>query len=65
MAFGTGAYPGVVAHPGVSVYTHSLERFPARYDTGDCSVDFRDWPFPSPGELPDVLARTGHTAGVP
>jgi uncharacterized repeat protein (TIGR01451 family) len=64
VAFGDGAYPGVVAHPGVSVYTHSLERFPARYDTGDCSVDFRDWAFPSPGELPDMEARTGHTAGV-
>jgi hypothetical protein len=48
VAFGTGAYPGVVAHPGVSVYAHSLERHPARYDTDDCIVDFRDWPFPQP-----------------
>jgi hypothetical protein len=53
VAFGGGAYPGVVAHPGVSVYTNSLERHPAWFDTNDCSVDFRDWPFPSPGELPE------------
>jgi hypothetical protein len=53
VVLGAGAYPGVVGHPGVGLYTHSLERYPAWFDTNDCSVDFRDWPFPSPGELPE------------
>jgi hypothetical protein len=64
VAFGSAVYPGVVAHPGVSVYTHSLERHPAWFDTDDCSVDFRDWPFPSPGELPEVRGHTGHGTGA-
>lgn len=52
LVYGTGSYPGVTPHPGVSVYTHSLERYPYQYDSDDCSLDFRDWPFPNPGELP-------------
>ena len=52
VVYGDGAYPGVVPHPGVAVYTHSLERYPPLFDTDDCSVDFRDWPFPNPGEVP-------------
>jgi cardiolipin synthase A/B len=52
VAYGDASYPGVVPHPGVSLYTHSLERYPALFDTGDCSLDFRDWPFPNPGQLP-------------
>ena len=52
LVYGAGSYPGVVPHPGVALYTHSLERFPYLYDTDDCSQDFRDWPFPNPGELP-------------
>jgi hypothetical protein len=52
VVYGGGAYPGVVPHPGVALYSHSLERYPYRYDTDDCSADFRDWPFPSPGALP-------------
>jgi hypothetical protein len=64
VAFGNGAYPGVVAHPGVSVYTHSLERQPAWFDTDDCSVDFRDWPFPGPGELPEQQGHAGSRTGI-
>ena len=45
-------YSGVVPHPGVTFPSHSLERYPPFLDTDDCSVDFRDWPFPSPGALP-------------
>ncbi|MGD8397618.1 MAG: lamin tail domain-containing protein [Anaerolineae bacterium] len=52
VAYGDRAYPGVTPHPGVSHISHSLERFPPRLDTDDCSVDFRDQPFPGPGSLP-------------
>ena len=52
LVYGDSTYPGVTAHPGVSLFTHSLERFPPWFDTDDCSVDFRDWPFPNPGTLP-------------
>ncbi|MEJ2733195.1 MAG: lamin tail domain-containing protein [Anaerolineae bacterium] len=52
VVYGQGSYPPVVPHPGGISYGHSLEREPASLDTDDCSVDFRDWPFPSPGELP-------------
>jgi phosphatidylserine/phosphatidylglycerophosphate/cardiolipin synthase-like enzyme len=57
LVYGDAAYPGVVPHPGVSLYTHSLERYPALLDSGDCSLDFRDWPFPNPGQLPLAVAR--------
>jgi uncharacterized repeat protein (TIGR01451 family) len=52
LVYGTGSYPGVVPNPGGVAYGHSLERVPIWLDTDDCSIDFRDWPFPSPGELP-------------
>jgi cardiolipin synthase len=52
VVYGDKSYPGVIPHPGVSLFTHSLERFPYMFDTDDCSRDFRDWPFPNPGELP-------------
>jgi len=55
VAFGSAAFPGMVAHPGVSLSGHSLERFPPLFDTDDCSADFRDWPFPNPGQLPAVM----------
>jgi phosphatidylserine/phosphatidylglycerophosphate/cardiolipin synthase-like enzyme len=50
--YGEGSYPGVQPHPGGIGYGHSLERYPVWLDTDDCSVDFRDWSYPSPGELP-------------
>ncbi|MBN1658674.1 MAG: lamin tail domain-containing protein [Anaerolineae bacterium] len=52
VAYGDSSLPGVVPHPGVAFFTHSLERFPARFDTDDCAVDFRDQPFPNPGTVP-------------
>jgi hypothetical protein len=52
LVYGDGAYPGVVPHPGGIAYGHTLERTPIWWDTDDCGIDFRDWPYPSPGELP-------------
>lgn len=52
LVYGDALYPGIVPHPGVSFYTHSLERHPPLFDTDDCSLDFRDWPFPNPGQVP-------------
>jgi hypothetical protein len=52
LAYGDGQVPGVVSHPGGIAFGHSLERYSIWLDTDDCSVDFRDWPFPSPGDLP-------------
>ena len=50
--YGDASYPGVIAHPGVNVYTHSLERFPAYQDTDNCALDFRDRFPPTPGQVP-------------
>jgi uncharacterized repeat protein (TIGR01451 family) len=52
VVYGLAVYPGVVPHPGGIAYNHSLERYPAWLDTDDCSADFRDWPFPNPGQVP-------------
>ncbi|MGC9334028.1 MAG: lamin tail domain-containing protein [Anaerolineae bacterium] len=52
VVYGDRSYPNVVPHPGVSLSSHSLERYPPFLDTDDCSLDFRDWPFPNPGRLP-------------
>lgn len=52
LVWGTAVYPGVIAHPGVTISTHSLERYPAYYDTNDCNYDFRDRYPTSPGALP-------------
>lgn len=52
VVWGTASYPGVIPHPGVSVFTSSLERFPPDRDTDDCSVDFRERAAPNPGVLP-------------
>jgi hypothetical protein len=52
VVYGDASYPGVIAHPGVSVYTHSLERYPPDQDTNDCAVDFRDQYPPRPGSVP-------------
>ncbi len=49
--WGTASHAGVVPHPGVSYYTHSLERYPPRIDTDDCAHDFRDRAAPTPGEI--------------
>jgi len=52
LVYGTGAYPGVIPHPGVSAQGHSLERRPADRDTDDCSADFFDRYPPTPGVVP-------------
>jgi hypothetical protein len=52
LVYGDGAFPGVTPHPGGIAFGHSLERYPIWWDSDDCSADFRDWPYPSPGELP-------------
>jgi cardiolipin synthase len=52
LVYGTGNYPGVIGCPPVSLLNASLERLPYWRDTDNCSVDFREWPFPSPGSLP-------------
>ena len=51
LVYGSGSFPGVIAHPGVSASNHSLERRPAIYDTDDCSQDFFDRYPPEPGEV--------------
>jgi hypothetical protein len=53
VTYGTGSYPGVIPHPGVSDQDHSLERRPPKQDTDDCSQDFFDRIPPTPGELPE------------
>jgi hypothetical protein len=52
VTYGTGSYPGVVACATVTTLNTSLERFPYNRDTDNCTVDFREWAFPSPGSLP-------------
>lgn len=52
IVYGDAVYPGVTPHPGGVDHGHSLERVPPWRDTDDCSIDFRDWPYPSPGEQP-------------
>jgi hypothetical protein len=49
---GDGGYPGVVGCPLLVAPARSLERNPYWNDTDVCPVDFRAWPFPSPGKLP-------------
>ena len=53
VVYGDAVYPGVVPHPGVAFYSHSLERYPPLFDSDNCALDFRDWPFPNPGTLPE------------
>jgi phosphatidylserine/phosphatidylglycerophosphate/cardiolipin synthase-like enzyme len=50
--YGSGALEGVEACPLLQGVNHSYERFPYWRDTDSCGLDFRDWPFPSPGLLP-------------
>jgi cardiolipin synthase len=52
VTYGSGSYPGVIPHPGVSQSSHSLARLRAWLDTDDCSSDFFDEPSPKPGEPP-------------
>lgn len=52
ITYGSGSYPGVIGCPLVPTANNSLERFPFWRDTDDCTLDFRIWPFPNPGQLP-------------
>jgi uncharacterized repeat protein (TIGR01451 family) len=53
VTYGSGSFPGVIPHPLVTIINAVLERYPYWQDTDDCTIDFREWPFPSPGSLPD------------
>ncbi len=57
VTYGNGAYPGVVGCPLLVDTARTLERFPYWIDTDVCPNDFRAWPFPSPGRLPQALNR--------
>ena len=52
VTYGSGSYQGQPACPLLMSAGHSLERFPYWRDSDNCPMDFRDWPFPSPGKLP-------------
>ncbi len=51
VTYGAGAYPDVTACPLVTILGAVLERVPYWQDTDDCAQDFREWPFPNPGQL--------------
>jgi phosphatidylserine/phosphatidylglycerophosphate/cardiolipin synthase-like enzyme len=52
VVYGSGELPGTIRCLLLSGTNHSLERYPYWRDTDSCPDDFRDWPFPSPGQLP-------------
>jgi phosphatidylserine/phosphatidylglycerophosphate/cardiolipin synthase-like enzyme len=52
VVYGAGSFPGVTPHPGGIDYGHSLVRKPPWADIDNCARDFRDQPYPSPGETP-------------
>ncbi len=56
LTWGSGSFPGVLPHAGVSAGGRSLERYPAWRDTDDCSHDFREWGFPNPGTVPRTVS---------
>ncbi len=51
LAYGSGNIPGQTSCQLLSAAGHSLERAPYWLDTNQCPQDFRDWPFPNPGQL--------------
>lgn len=53
VVYGNGVFPNVVSCTELIPTGHSLERLPYWFDSDNCPVDFRDWPFPTPGRLPD------------
>ena len=52
VVYGSGELAGNLACPLLQGSNHSLQRFPYWRDTNNCPADFRDWPFPSPSQLP-------------
>lgn len=52
VVYGNGAFPGHVACELIQQQHVSYERFPSGNDSDSCPNDFREWPFPNPGQLP-------------
>ncbi len=52
IAYGSGNLPNDLSCPLIQA-NYSLERFPYWLDTNNCPNDFRAWPFPNPGTLPN------------
>jgi hypothetical protein len=52
VTYGDGGYPGIVGCALLVAPARTLERYPYWTDSDVCPVDFRPWPFPSPGRLP-------------
>jgi hypothetical protein len=57
VTYGDGAYPGVAGCPLLVAPNRNLERNPYWNDSDVCPNDFRAWPFPSPGRLPQASGR--------
>ncbi len=53
VVYGSGIFPNNIGCSELIPTGHSLERLPYWFDSDNCLVNFRDWPFPSPGRLPD------------
>jgi phosphatidylserine/phosphatidylglycerophosphate/cardiolipin synthase-like enzyme len=51
ITYGSGSYPGVTACSLITLLNASLERNPFWRDTDDCTVDFFENAFPTPGTL--------------
>jgi len=62
--WGSVSYPGVSPHPGVSLSSSSLERYPTDVDTDDCAVDFRERGVPTPGEVPEGTLSPEMSSGI-
>ena len=52
VAYGDGMFPENQSCKLVEGFQHTLERFPYWRDYDDCTLDFRAWAFPNPGQLP-------------
>ena len=52
IAYGSGQVPGNISCPLTTLAGAALERYPPWRDTDNCSVDFREWPYPNPGSVP-------------
>ena len=52
VTYGTGSYPDQIPCPLLPSANYSLERLPYWQDSDNCPEDFRQWPYPSPGNTP-------------
>jgi uncharacterized repeat protein (TIGR01451 family) len=52
LAYGSGSLPGNAACPLNTLAGSVLERYPPWRDTDNCPADFREWPYPNPGQVP-------------